>query len=208
MIIYIISYFGENKEREIRVNKVLNQYNKLFTNIVVLWMNDCFPPSYSNITYIISKRLSAPEARNTLLSLFYNSSFDYCLLGDDDTLVLNLDILDIPNDIVSYVNDKYPRSVEPYFISSALLKLANLKKKYNKEIYFDFNLKIAQDLEFGVQLVNAGLFPLRYSTTSVEIYKGISILCDSTVARLNCYLESIKYIQDKHNITLYNYGRI
>lgn len=208
MIVYIISYFEENQERKTRVNQVLNQYSKLFDNVVVLWMNKVIPPYYPNITYIISKRLSAPDARNTLLSLFYNSSFNCCLLADDDTLVLDLDILDVPNDVVSYVNDKYSHNVESYFISSALLKLTNLKKKYNKEIYFDPNLKVAQDLEFGVQLVNAGLSPLRYITSSVEIYKGVSILYPSIVARLNFYQEAIKYIQNKHNLILYKHGRV
>ena len=203
MTIYIPCYFNNNLEREQRFNLVIDAYQRLFKQIIVLWMNTTSPPYYNNVLYINSCRLSAPAARNKLLTIFYNSSEKECILSDDDTVVLDLSILDIKGDCISYVNDKYVHNLSPYYISSAILKLNNLKLKYNKEIYFDEDLEIGQDLDFGLQLYKENIYGCRYSTSSVEIYNGISVLCPSKLTRRIKYQETIKLLQTKHNITIF-----
>ena len=202
MTVYIPCYFDNNLEREQRFNLIIKSYQKLFKQVIVLWMNTSTPPYYNNVLYIKSYRLSAPEARNKLLKLFYNSLEEECILSDDDTLVLDLSILDIKGDCVSYVNDKYIHNLSPYYISSAILKLSNFKLKYNQEFYFDKNLEIGEDLDFGLQLFKKNIYGYRYSTLSVNIYKGTSVLCPSNLARRIKYQKTIKLLQIKHNITI------
>jgi hypothetical protein len=202
MTVYIPCYFDNNTEREIRVNLVIKAYSQLFENVVILWMNKSLPPYYNNVCYINSPKVSAPKARNILLDIFYNSTQEYCILSDDDTLVLDLSIVAIKGDCVSFVNDKYIHNTNAYFISSAILKLKNFKLKYNKVFYFDETLEIAQDLDFGLQLYKQDIYGVRYTTKSVEIYNGISVLCPSKLKRRNKYQETIKHLQLKHNIII------
>jgi len=186
MTVYIPSYFKDYQERKDKFKEVIDSYLKLDFYIVIYWMN----PSNEKILNERIKYIDADEivnasiARNHLLRLFYASEDDEAILSDDDTILNAFNSFKIDFDVISLVNDKRPEIVETPMISSAIMIVKNLKKKYDKELYFDESLESNQDYDFGLNLVSNGLKVGTLNTQQVEINKGKSVMFDNQMQRL------------------------
>lgn len=93
MNIYIISYFGPRLEHELRESRKQTHKEQIEWlidhghNPIVLnqdYGEDDFLP---NVTYVgENKQMTASDARNVLLDIFYNSDDDYAAFADNDTV--------------------------------------------------------------------------------------------------------------------------
>lgn len=186
MTVYIPSYFKGYQERKDKFKIVIDSYLKLDFDIVIYWMN----PSDEKILNKRIKYIDADEivnasiARNHLLRLFYATDDDEAILSDDDTILDSFKDIKIDFDVTSLVNDKRPEIVETPMISSAIMVVKNLKKKYDKELYFDESLESNQDYDFGLNLVSNGLKVGTLNTQQVVINKGKSVMFDNQMQRL------------------------
>lgn len=193
MTVYIPCFLKNIDERKKRFYLCLNQYLKLGYNVVVYWMNleDIKVPN-KNLTVIRDEQRNASYARNKLLSLFYNSKENYCILSDDDTF-LNSKI--VPNtDCESYVNDYYKEKTVTERISSSFLVLKNIRPM----IFFDEKLEANQDLDFGIALNNAGFKTIRNSTEQVEIFRGQSSMFNNGADKIYKKQKSLTQIKMKY----------
>lgn len=193
MLVLIPCYFNNIQYRKERFNQVLES-NLFFNNdIKVIWMNDEDPTIISNnIEYIKSELTNASVARNKLLNIFYNSDEEYCILSDDDTILLKQISVD-DKDCVSYTNDYDKGFKQTEKISSAFLVLKNIKE------YFDETLDANQDLDFGLMLVNKGYSVYRYSSDIVNINRGQSSMFKNKMYALHKKQEALKIINKKYD---------
>lgn len=193
MLVLIPCYFNNIQYRKERFNQVLKSH-LLFNNYVkVIWMNDEDPTIISNdIEYIKSEITNASIARNKLLNIFYNSNEKYCILSDDDTILLKKISVD-DKDCVSYTNDYDKGFKQTERISSAFLVLKNIKE------YFDETLDANQDLDFGLMLVNKGYSVYRYSSDIVNINRGQSSMFKNKMYALHKKKEALKIINKKYD---------
>ena len=193
MTVYIPCFFNNIEEREERFYKCLNQYLNLGYNVVVYWMNfEEIKVSNKNLTVIKNKQRNASYARNKLLSVFYNSNEEYCILSDDDTFLNNKIIHKV--DCESYVNDYNKGKTFTYKISSSFLVLKNLRPK----AFFDETLEANQDLDFGIVLNNAGFKTIRNSTEQVEIFRGNSSMFENGSDKIYKKQNSLIQIKNKY----------
>ena len=81
MTVYIPCFFNNIEEREKRFYKCLNQYLNLGYNVTVYWMNLKDIKIFNkNLIVIKDTQYNASYARNKLLTLFYTSKEEYCIL--------------------------------------------------------------------------------------------------------------------------------
>ena len=146
----------------------------------------------NDIEYIKSEITNASIARNKLLNIFYNSNEKYCILSDDDTILLKKISVD-DKDCVSYTNDYDKGFKQTERISSAFLVLKNIKE------YFDETLDANQDLDFGLMLVNKGYSVYRYSSDIVNINRGQSSMFKNKMYALHKKKEALKIINKKYD---------
>ena len=193
MTVYIPCFFNNIKEREERFYKCLNQYLSLGYNVVVYWMNfEEIKVSNKNLTVIKNKQRNASYARNKLLSVFYNSNEEYCILSDDDTFLNNKIIPKV--DCESYVNDYNKGKTFTYKISSSFLVLRNIRPM----IFFDENLEANQDLDFGTTLNKLRFKTIRNSTEQVEIFRGQSSMFENGADKIYKKQKSLTQIKNKY----------
>lgn len=197
MTVYIPSYFNDLKEREVLFKNCIASYLKLDFKIVIAWMNKGFDKIENpNITYFDAEIQNASKARNLLLDLFYHSNDDYCYISDDDTVFLGYDGLN-NSDCVSFTNDFRKNDCNTTNISSALLKLKNLKKHYNTKLYFDENLEANQDFDFARNLLHSKFSTEIINSKNVQINKGVSSMFKNPQERLQKKIDSYKLIMKK-----------
>ena len=193
MTVYIPCFFNNIKEREERFYKCLNQYLSLGYNVVVYWMNfEEIKVSNKNLTVIKNKQRNASYARNKLLSVFYNSNEEYCILSDDDTFLNNKIIPKV--DCESYVNDYNKGKTFTEKISSSFLVLRNIRPM----IFFDENLEANQDLDFGTTLNKLRFKTIRNSTEQVEIFRGQSSMFENGADKIYKKQKSLTQIKNKY----------
>lgn len=194
MLVLIPCYFNNIEYRKERFNNVLISHLKFDHEIKVIWMNDDEPTLISNnIEYIKSEVTNASIARNKLLNIFYNSDKEYCILSDDDTILLKEIVID-DKDCVSYTNDYTKGYTKTECISSAFLVLKNIKE------YFDETLDANQDLDFGIMLKIKGYNTYRYSSEIVNINKGQSSMFKNKMNALRKKSDALKIINNKYGI--------
>ena len=193
MTVYIPCFFNNIEEREERFYKCLNQYLSLGYNVVVYWMNfEEIKVSNKNLTVIKNKQRNASYARNKLLSVFYNSNEEYCILSDDDTFLNNKIIPKV--DCESYVNDYNKGKTFTEKISSSFLVLRNIRPM----IFFDENLEANQDLDFGTTLNKLRFKTIRNSTEQVEIFRGQSSMFENGADKIYKKQKSLIQIKNKY----------
>lgn len=193
MTVYIPCFFNNIEEREERFYKCLNQYLSLGYNVVVYWMNfEEIKVSNKNLTVIKNKQRNASYARNKLLSVFYNSNEEYCILSDDDTFLKYKVTPSV--DCESYVNDYNKGKTFTEKISSSFLVLKNIRPK----LFFDETLEANQDLDFGIILNKAGFKTIRNSTEQVEIFRGNSSMFENGVDKIYKKEKSLIQIKNKY----------
>ena len=193
MTVYIPCFFNNIEEREERFYKCLNQYLSLGYNVVVYWMNfEEIKVSNKNLTVIKNKQRNASYARNKLLSVFYNSNEEYCILSDDDTFLNNKIIPKV--DCESYVNDYNKGKTFTEKISSSFLVLRNIRLM----IFFDENLEANQDLDFGTILNKLRFKTIRNSTEQVEIFRGQSSMFENGADKIYKKQKSLTQIKNKY----------
>ena len=193
MTVYIPCFFNNIEEREERFYKCLNQYLSLGYNVVVYWMNfEEIKVSNKNLTVIKNKQRNASYARNKLLSVFYNSNEEYCILSDDDTFLNNKIIPKV--DCESYVNDYNKGITITEKISSSFLVLKNIRP----EIFFDETLEANQDLDFGTTLNKLRFKTIRNSTEQVEIFRGQSSMFENGADKIYKKQKSLTQIKNKY----------
>ena len=193
MTVYIPCFFNNIEEREERFYKCLNQYLSLGYNVVVYWMNfEEIKVSNKNLTVIKNKQRNASYARNKLLSVFYNSNEEYCILSDDDTFLNNKIIPKV--DCESYVNDYNKGKTFTEKISSSFLVLRNIRPM----IFFDENLEANQDLDFGTTLNKLRFKTIRNSTEQVEIFRGQSSMFENGADKIYKKQKSLTQIKNKY----------
>ena len=138
--VYICSYFKEKTIRKSYFNRNITLYTKLGYDIIVLWMNkEKDKIIQKNIQYIHSDIVNASTARNKLLQLFYNSQFTEAVFSDDDTIILNQEILEKEIDdfdILSYIINLNSRILDRPIFLSGIFKIKNLKLINKKMIFF------------------------------------------------------------------------
>ena len=147
--------------------------------------------SNKNLTVIKNKQRNASYARNKLLSVFYNSNEEYCILSDDDTFLKYKVTPSV--DCESYVNDYNKGKTFTEKISSSFLVLKNIRPK----LFFDETLEANQDLDFGIILNKAGFKTIRNSTEQVEIFRGNSSMFENGVDKI--YKKEKSLIQIKNS---------
>ena len=193
MTVQIPCFFNNIEEREERFYKCLNQYLSLGYNVVVYWMNfEEIKVSNKNLTVIKNKQRNASYARNKLLSVFYNSNEEYCILSDDDTFLKYKVIPSV--DCESYVNDYNKGKTFTEKISSSFLVLKNIRPK----LFFDETLEANQDLDFGIILNKAGFKTIRNSTEQVEIFRGNSSMFENGSDKIYKKQKSLIQIKNKY----------
>ena len=193
MTVYITCFFNNIEEREERFYKCLNQYLSLGYNVVDYWMNfEEIKVSNKNLTVIKNKQRNASYARNKLLSVFYNSNEEYCILSDDDTFLNNKIIPKV--DCESYVNDYNKGKTFTEKISSSFLVLRNIRPM----IFFDENLEANQDLDFGITLNKLRFKTIRNSTEQVEIFRGQSSMFENGADKIYKKQKSLTQIKNKY----------
>lgn len=132
--------------------------------------------------------VGAARARNYLLDIFYQSSFDWGLFLDDDTVVKS------DNDSFSFLeSDKIDCFIPinpmhhwcyPGYYSSLLkdnwvchktieLKgsaffLKNLNKAYNKQLFFDTDIDVLEDTEFAIRINENHLSTYRIDNVAIS----------------------------------------
>ena len=191
--LYTLFFFNNIEEREERFYKCLNQYLSLGYNVVVYWMNfEEIKVSNKNLTVIKNKQRNASYARNKLLSVFYNSNEQYCILSDDDTFLNNKIIPKV--DCESYVNDYNKGKTFTEKISSSFLVLRNIRPM----IFFDENLEANQDLDFGTTLNKLRFKTIRNSTEQVEIFRGQSSMFENGADKIYKKQKSLTQIKNKY----------
>ncbi len=173
MKVYIPSYFNGLPKRKELFQKVVENYiqNSDF-ELVIYWMNAPEEQIINDrIKYIIKTDIvNASVARNYLLREFYNSDEEYGFFCDDDTILLRVDriIKDEHFDCISYIQGEMVSSEVTHKINSSFMKIRNMKKCYNTELFFDESLDSNQDLDFG--------FNLKYNKRSVGVVRTPDIL--------------------------------
>ena len=193
MTVYIPCFFNNIEEREERFYKCLNQYLSLGYNVVVYWMNfEEIKVSNKNLTVIKDTQYNASYARNKLLTLFYTSKEEYCILSDDDTFLKYKVTPSV--DCESYVNDYNKGKTFTEKISSSFLVLKNIRPK----LFFDETLEANQDLDFGIILNKAGFKTIRNSTEQVEIFRGQSSMFENGVDKIYKKEKSLIQIKNKY----------
>lgn len=198
MTVYMPSYFNDLKEREILFKNCIESYLKLGFEIVIVWMNKGFDKIENpNITYIDAEIQNASKARNLLLDIFYDNNEDYCYLSDDDTVFFGYDGRGRNSDCISFTNDLRKNDFNTTNISSALLKLKNLRKYYNTRLYFDENLEANQDYDFARNLLQNKFSTEIINSKNVQINKGISSMFKTPQERLQKKMDTYKLIMKK-----------
>lgn len=201
MTVYIPSYFKNYEERKILFKKCVDSYLKLGHTIVVVWMNTEEDKVIDNrITYIDHEVVNASVARNIMLDLFYDSDDNYAIFSDDDVILNSLnDLKGLKQDAISLVNDKRKRIIETAKISSSILFMNNLNKKYNKKIYFDEALSSNQDLDFGINLERNGIKVITLNTTGIILNKEKSVMFDNVMQKIKRKEDTLNKIIKKWN---------
>ena len=148
--------------------------------------------SNKNLTVIKNKQRNASYARNKLLSVFYNSNEEYCILSDDDTFLKYKVTPSV--DCESYVNDYNKGKTFTEKISSSFLVLKNIRPK----LFFDETLEANQDLDFGIILNKAGFKTIRNSTEQVEIFRGNSSMFENGSDKIYKKQKSLIQIKNKY----------
>lgn len=193
MTVYIPCFFNNIEEREIIFYKCINQYLNLGYNVTVYWMNLKDIKIFNkNLIVIKDTQYNASYARNKLLTLFYTSKEEYCILSDDDTFLKYKVTPSV--DCESYVNDYNKGKTFTEKISSSFLVLKNIRPK----LFFDETLEANQDLDFGIILNKAGFKTIRNSTEQVEIFRGQSSMFENGVDKIYKKEKSLIQIKNKY----------
>lgn len=205
--VYICSYFKEKTIRKSYFNRNITLYTKLGYDIIVLWMNkEKDKIIQKNIQYIHSDIVNASTARNKLLQLFYNSQCTEAVFSDDDTIILNQEILEKEIDdfdILSYIINLNSRILDRPIFLSGIFKIKNLKLINKKMIFFDENLESNQDVDFGYNANHNGIRIKNVFTRNILNDQKNSVMFQDKEDRKRKKEESIKTIIKKWN----NHGK-
>jgi hypothetical protein len=150
-----INYLTQNWDSNLK-NSILDIYKNCNKNII-----------FEEYNYQIKTSI----ARNKNFKKFYESDKDIAIFMDDDITVETLDKINVFEyyykyifnkvkfDVIGFENLKCIKEENCYSIikhtlwnGSGCILLKNLKKYYNKEIYFDETLPALEDEEFGINI--------------------------------------------------------
>lgn len=201
IIINIISKYSPGKRFDNLWNLITILYTKYDINLVLqnypseILQN--ITSNFNKISIQIAKAINCAYARNIFLEKFYKSEYEYAILLDDDICLIKKPYTKEKNIIKYFIENistmpkdagilvcesnkfvyrylKKPRIYKRIDMFGGCCLIKNFKKFYNKEIYFDDELKILDDLAFSAESYINGIYTIwhRGQCAFIEVGKS------------------------------------